>query len=74
MKNKYLVTEIQVFANGGVSNPTYAYESKNAALAKYHNILAAAAVSELPVHSALMFTMEGIPLCYESFLHGDTTI
>lgn len=73
MARKYLVTEIQVWDTGAVQNPTYAYDDENKAVAKYHNILAAAAVSTLPVHSALMFTDEGQPLRFESFTHEATT-
>lgn len=66
---KYLVTEIQVWDTGAVSNPTYAYDDEYSAIAKYHSILAAAAVSSLPVHSALMFMEDGQPLRFESFTH-----
>lgn len=65
---KYLVTEIQHWANGTVQNPTWAYDDRNKAEAKYHAILSAAAVSTLPVHSALLFTDEGFALeskCYK---------
>ena len=65
---KYLVTEIQTFEGGAVQNPTYAFDDRNKAEAKYHAILAAAAVSALPVHSALLFTDEGFALeskCYK---------
>lgn len=70
---KYLVTEIQVWDTGAVQNPTYAYDDENKALAKYHNILSAAAVSTLPMHSALMFLDNGKPLRYESFTHEVAT-
>ena len=69
MAKKYLVTEIQVFDGGAVSNPTYAYDNEASAIAKFHSICAAAAVSALPVHSALMFTADGEPIRWESFNH-----
>lgn len=66
---KFLVTEIQVFEGGAVSTPSYAYETQTAAEAKYHSILAAAAVSALPVHAAILFTEEGFPLRHECYKH-----
>ena len=69
MIKKFLVTEIQVWENGTVSNPTYAYQTENAAVGKFHSILATAANSSLPIHSALLFTVEGQPLRFESFTH-----
>ena len=76
---KYLVTEIQSFPGGATSTPTYAYDSEslgstdaalNAATAKYHQILAGAAVSQVPVHAAVMYTDEGFFVRSEKFLHG----
>ena len=66
---KYLVTEIQTFDTGAVSNPTYAYDTENAALAKYHQILSTAAVSKLPTHACMLFTSEGVALRSEFFTH-----
>ena len=66
---KFLVTEIQTFENGAVSNPTYAYDTENAALAKYFNILSAAAVSKLPMHACMLFTNNGVALRSEFFEH-----
>lgn len=66
---KFLVTEIQTFEGGGVSTPSYAYDTQTAAEAKFHAILAAAAVSTLPVHAAILFTDEGFPLRHECYKH-----
>ena len=66
---KYLVTEVQTWDTGAVATPTYSYDTMNEAVAKYHSILAAAAVSSLPMHAALLFTNEGEPIRYESFKH-----
>lgn len=66
---KFLVTEIQTFENGDVSNPTYAYDAENAALAKYFSILSAAAVSKLPTHACMLFTSDGVALRSEFFTH-----
>ena len=58
---KIIVTEIQKFADGGMSTPSYAFDSQQAAEAKYHAILAGAAVSALPMHACVMFSEEGFP-------------
>lgn len=65
----YLVTEIQTFENGGVQTPTYAYTEESQAVGKYHSILAAAAVSSLPVHACMMYTEEGFYLRHECIKH-----
>jgi hypothetical protein len=66
---KYLVTEIQTWESGAVQNPTWAYDDENAAMAKYHSVLAAAAVSQLPVHACAIFTNEGFPMRNECYKH-----
>jgi hypothetical protein len=66
---KYLVTEIQRFENGAIQNPTYAFDDRNKAEAKFHSILASAAVSELPVHSAMIFTDEGFTIDSKCYKH-----
>ena len=66
---KYLVTEVQTFPDGKVSTPSYAYDEQQAAEAKFHAILAAAAGSALPVHAAILFTDEGFPLRHECYKH-----
>lgn len=66
---KYLVTEIQVFADGSTQAPTWAYSDENSASAKYHQVLAAAAVSQVPEHSAIMYTSKGFCMKGECFEH-----
>lgn len=66
---KYLVMEIQKFDNGAISTPTYAYDERNSAEAKFHTILAAAAVSALPMHSCVMITEDGRVVRNEHYEH-----
>ena len=66
---KIIVTEIQKFDNGAMATPSFAYDDMNSAEAKFHTILAAAAVSSLPVHAAIMFTEDGFPLRHECYKH-----
>lgn len=65
----YIVIEIQKNANGQVGNIVTAYEDKAAAENKYHTILAAAAISSIPIHSAVMVNEQGFPLHFESYKH-----
>ena len=50
----FIVIELQTNSEGSVSHIVTNYADKNAAESKFHQILAAAALSNLPVHSALM--------------------
>lgn len=53
---KYLVIEIQKQANGTVSNITTAFDDKSTALSAFFTTCAAAAISDLPVHSVVCMT------------------
>lgn len=63
----YIVIELQ--KNGDqVANIVTSHSTRQEAEAKYHTILAAAAVSGVEVHSAVMLSDEGFPLrneCYK---------
>ena len=64
----YLVLESQTNSNGVVSTLIDQYETINAAENKYYTILASATISEIPVHSAFIFTDKGELLaskCYD---------
>lgn len=68
---KYLVLEIQANADGSVGiPPVVSYDNKNAAENKFHTILAYAAVSEVPMHSAVLMTTDGKIIKRESYTHG----
>lgn len=66
---KYLVIEIQKFDTGAISTPTYAYDDRNTAEAKYHSILASAAISALPSHACTMLTEDGRLVRNEVYKH-----
>lgn len=68
---KYLVVEIQKFEGGAMSTPSYAFDNQNSAEAKFHSILAAAAVSKLPVHSAVLMNETGFPIDHKSYTHEE---
>jgi len=65
----YIIMEVQVFPNGQMSTPCYAFDDKNKAEAKYHDILSKAAVSSLPRHTCFMLTDDGYVIKSESFTH-----
>lgn len=73
---QYYVVEIQQYANGEYGHLVhFAYDADpdRARLkgeAKYHEILAAAAVSELPSHAAILFTTDGFPLMHQVYKHA----
>ena len=59
---KYLALEIQTNHDGTVGNLVYAYDELNQAESKYHAILSAAALSELPMHAAVLLRSDGASL------------
>lgn len=66
---KYIVSEIQHLSNDVVAAPSYAFDDEFSANAKYHQILAVAAVSDVPVHAATMVTEYGEFIKGEYFAH-----
>lgn len=69
---KYIVIEIQKFADGTIAVPPIAtFDSFFAASAQYHSILSVAAVSEVPVHSAVILTDAGQQIALDTFNHAD---
>lgn len=64
----YIVIELQKNAEGVVSNIVTSHNTKEEAESKYYSILAAAAVSNIPVHSAIIVSEDGFPVknnCYK---------
>lgn len=67
----FIVVELQT-NNGVTSNIVTAYATRNAAESAYHSILAAAAVSNVEVHAAIVMSEEGYPLMHMAYRHGTT--
>lgn len=65
----FVVMEIQ--AGNKTATLVNSYEDRNAAEQKYHSILAAASVSKVPVHSAVMLTKEGYFIKSEVYKHEE---
>lgn len=65
----FIVMEIQT--SDKVATIVNAYEDRNTAEQKYHQILSAAAVSQVPKHGAVMLTDEGVRLKGECYIHEE---
>ena len=66
----FAVTEIQ--KNGDMATPiTTLFTDKNAAYSAYHTALAAAAISTVPEHSAILVSEEGNYILHEKFIHEE---
>lgn len=65
----YIVIELQTNANGTVGNIVTAYNTREQAFQKFYTILAAASVSSLPVHAAVILDNKGILIASQAFEH-----
>lgn len=66
---KYIVIELQKNAEGQFSDLVTAHNTLAEAESKYHSILASAAVSTIPVHSAIIVSEEGFPVANKCYKH-----
>lgn len=67
----YLVIEIQTNIGGAVSNIVWAFNTLAEAESKYHSVLAAAAISGLPIHSAVILRNDGQQMAAQAYRNGD---
>ena len=65
----FIVVELQKYQDGTVGNIVTAYETQADAESKYHSVLAAAAVSDLPSHSATLLAEEGFSVANQCYKH-----
>ena len=76
---QYYVVEIQQLTPGNFAHLVYAESDEDPDLArrkgeaKYYTTLAAAAVSTIPSHSAILFSSEGFPVMYNCYKHEVVT-
>ena len=66
----YIVIEIQA-DDSTAATIVNSYIDRNLAEQKYHQILSAAAVSAVPVHSAVMLTGDGTRIKGETYRHSE---
>ena len=71
MDTKYVVLEIQTLADGQVVCLATPYDSQMQAESSYHSVLAAAALSNLPRHAAVLMTSDGSVQMAQSYEHGE---
>ena len=64
----YIVIELQT--NETTAAITTVYNDLNTARQQYHTILAAAAVSKVPVHAAVILSETGGLIAREAYTHG----
>ena len=75
MVTQFYIVEVQQYANGEFGHIVhFAWDEdpEKAQLkgeSKFYEVLAAAAVSDLPCHSAIMFSTEGFPLMNKCYKH-----
>jgi len=65
----YLVVEMQTYANGGHGSLKTEFDDLSLAEQQYHTVLAAAAVSACPLHSAVLLDFSGRLLKREQYTH-----
>lgn len=65
----FIVIELQTINDSKVANIVNAYTDQKVAEQKYHTILAAAAVSSLPCHAAVMLDEKGRMIKSEFYTH-----
>ena len=63
----FVVIEIQKNGSGEIATLVNVYDDHNTAEQKYHTILAAAAVSGLPSHAAVMLLENGQEIKHECY-------
>lgn len=71
---KYLVIEIQTNTDGKIGILTFSYDDRNQAESKYHAVLAAAAISALPMHTCVLFQSDGILLARQCYVHEQEVV
>ena len=74
--NQYYIIEIQQYANGEYGHQVhFAYDedaskARLKAESKYHEVLAAAAISELQSHAATLLTADGRAIMNQCYKHA----
>ena len=65
---KYYIVEIQN-NNGTFAHIVHTADTRMEAESRYHQVLAAAAISSLTSHAAILFSHEGAPIMYQCYRH-----
>ena len=67
----YIVMELQTNKDGTLGSLITTYDNEREAESKYHTILASAAISGLPKHTALIMTEDGMVQMARCFVNED---
>lgn len=69
---KFVVIEIRTNDDGSISDTVTSFTSDDRAHAenKYHAVLAAASISEKPIHACVLMTAEGNVIAHQRYLRG----
>ena len=65
----YILQEMQTTGSQTALTPTQTFTDKNAAESAYHSVLAAAAISKVPVHAVVLMNEHGDTLRREFYEH-----
>lgn len=67
---KYIVIELQKLAEDvDISTLVFPKNTKEEAESTYYSILSSAAVSNIPVHGAIIISEEGFPVKHQCYKH-----
>ena len=66
---KYIVIELQTAQDGTVANIVTSHDTRNAAESKYHQVLSAAAISQVSKHAAVLMGSDGGFIAAECYEH-----
>ena len=65
----FITIELQKNADGSFGNIVKPFETQNEAESNYHAIMASAAISAIPVHSAVLLSEEGFTIMHGCYKH-----
>lgn len=65
----FIVMELQTNADGQLGNIITTHTDQAEAESKYYQILSYAAVSDVPIHTAMIITSEGLTLKSDCYQH-----
>lgn len=67
----YVVIELQKQSENTLASIVTKYDIENEAMSKFYAIMSAAAVSSVPVHSAVVLSEEGYPIKNDHYIHEE---
>ena len=68
---KYIVIELQTNSNDSVASIVTQYNTRNEPDSKFHTVLAAAAVSSVPTHAAVILNNQGELISEYHYIHSN---